>query len=244
MGRLQGKVALVTGGGAGIGLATARAFAREGAQVVICGRNVDTLQTAAETIPGGAITIRADVSRLGDLDRLFDQIGKLDILFCNAGWSDFQPFLTVTEQSFDDHVAANLKATFFSIQKAVRVLKPGASVLITGSVVANKGWPNTNLTAAIKAGQRSLARTLSTELMEYGIRVNTISPGPIDTDFFARHTDDNGVAKKVNLQEINPSKRLGTAEEVAELALFLASDDSAWIIGADYGIDGGASNLT
>lgn len=247
MGRLQGKLALVTGGGAGIGLASAQAFAREGARVAICGRNLETLKAAANMIPGGALTIQADVSRLEDLDRLFatiqDQFGGLDILFCNAGWSQFKPFLSVTEQSFDDHIGANFKSTFFSIQKAVPLLRPGASVLINGSVVAGKGWPNTNITAAIKAAIRSLARTLSAELLDRRIRVNTISPGPIDTEFFGRHSDDDGASKKGLHLKINPSKRLGTAEEVAELALFLASDDSAWVVGADYGIDGGAGNL-
>lgn len=122
-------------------------------------------------------------------------------------------FLSVTEESFDDHIGANFKSTFFSIQKAVPLLRPGASVLINGSVVAGKGWPNTNITAAIKAAIRSLARTLSAELLDRGIRVNTISPGPIDTEFFGRHADDDGAAKKNLHLKINPSKRLGTAEE-------------------------------
>lgn len=247
MGRLQNKIALITGGGSGIGLATARVFAREGATVIICGRTLDTLQTAAATVHGEITTFVADTSRLDDLDRLFkyvgDDFGALDVLFCNAGWSNFQPFDSITEEMFDDHVNGNLKSTFFTIQKAVPILKPGASVLINGSVVANKGWPNTNITAAIKAAQRSLARTLSTELMEQRVRVNTISPGPIDTAFFGHFTDDDGKAKKNNLRNINPTKRLGKAEEVAELALFLASEDSSWILGGDFGIDGGASNL-
>ncbi|PON25214.1 short chain dehydrogenase [Trichoderma gamsii] len=227
MGRLQGKVALVTGGGAGIDLASAQAFAREGARVAICGRNLETLKAAANLILGGAVTIQTDVSRLEDLDRVFAQIqvqfGGLDILFCNAGWSQFKPFLSHPESR------PALTARGFSFDQWLRRGRQR---------VAKHQHHSGHQSSDTKPGC-----TLSAELLDRGIRVNTISPSPIDTEFFGRHADDDGAAKKSLHLNINPSKRLGTAEEVAELALFLASDDSVWVVGADYGIDGGAGNL-
>jgi NAD(P)-dependent dehydrogenase (short-subunit alcohol dehydrogenase family) len=246
--RLNGKKVLITGGTRGIGLAAAQEFHREGARVALCGRDTELLEAARATIGQDGLAFAADVSRSSDLDALFAAVraefGTLDVLFVNAGYSQFEPFEQVTEQTFDDLVAANLKGAFFTIQKALPLLNPGASIILNSSVVGQKGWPGTVVVAAIKAGLRSMARTLSTELLARNIRVNSISPGPIDTYMFARTAgDEMGVAVKSMLAASNPSKRLGTPLEVAKLALYLASDESAFVVGADFGIDGGVGSL-
>ena len=190
MGRLADKNILITGGNSGIGLAAAQEFDREGARVAICGLNERTLQAAKETLGAGSLAVRADVSNLADLDTMFATIkrefGHLDGVFVNAGYSEFLSFEEVTEQSFDKVIAVNFKGAYFTIQKALPLLRQGSSVIINASVGARKGWPTTSTVSTCKAAVVHLARILSAELVDRGIRVNTLSPGPTDTAMFGR----------------------------------------------------------
>src|SRR6516164_1300591 len=186
MGKLTNKNILITGGTRGIGLASAQEFEREGARVVICGTDEKTLKEARSTLGPKALAFRADVSKLSDLDSLYAKIkaefGHLDVVFANAGYSQFGPFEVVEEDTFDDLVAVNLKGVFFTIQKAIPLLKSGSSVIINSSVTVKTAWPTTSMMSAIKSGLYSFARTMSAELADRRIRVNAISPGPTDTE--------------------------------------------------------------
>src|SRR5712691_11722144 len=249
MGKLTGKNILITGGNSGIGLATAQEFAREGARVAICGLNERTLQAAKETLGAGSRAVRADVSKLADLDTMFATIkrefGHLDGLFVNAGYSEFLPFEEVTEQSFDMVIGSNFKGAYFTIQKALPLLRPGSSVVINASVGARKGWPTTSTVSTCKAAVVHLARILSAELIGRGIRVNTLSPGPTDTAMFGRYAgEEQGDAVKGVLAANNPSKRMADPSEIAKLAVYLVSDDSAYVVGADFLIDGGVTAIS
>src|SRR5215813_10358207 len=249
MGRLANKNILITGGNSGIGRAAAQEFDREGARVAICGLNEGTLQATKETLGAGCLAVRADVSNLADLDRLFATIkrefGHLDGVFVNAGYSDFLLFEDVTEQSFDKVIAVNFKGVYFTIQKALPLLRHGSSVIITSSVGARKGWPTTSTVSACKAAVSHLARILSAELVDRGIRVNTLSPGPTDTPMFGRVPGkEQGDALKALLGTNNPSKRIAEPWEIAKLAVYLASDDSAYVVGADFLIDGGIAAIS
>src|SRR5213592_1259566 len=249
MGRLAVKNILITGGNSGIGLAAAQEFDREGARVAICGLNEGSLQAAKETLGPGSLAIRADVSNLTDLDRMFATIkrefGHLDGLFVNAGHSDFRLFEEVTEQSFDKVIAVDFKGVYFTIQKALPLLRQGSSVIITSSVGARKGWPTTSIVSSCKAAVVHLARILSAELVGRGIRVNTLSPGPTDTAMFGRFAgDEQGDAIKEVLGSNNPSKRIAHPLEIAKLAVYLASDDSAYVVGSDFLIDGGVTAIS
>ncbi|MDT3446500.1 MULTISPECIES: SDR family oxidoreductase [unclassified Pseudofrankia] len=249
MGRLAGKNILVTGGSSGIGLATAQEFDREGARVAICGLNEETLKAANETLGAGSLAVRTDVSNLPDLDTMFatikQEFGHLDGVFVNAGHSEFMLFEDVTEQSFDKVVAVDFKGVYFTIQKALPLLRQGSSVIITSSVGARKGWPTTSTVSACKAAVSHLARILSAELLDRGIRVNTLSPGPTDTAMFSRFAgEEQGEAVKDILRTNNPSKRLAEPVEIAKLAVYLASDDSAYVVGADFLIDGGVTAIS
>ena len=249
MGRLADKNILITGGNSGIGLATAQEFDREGARVAICGLNERTLQAAKGMLGAGSLAVRADVSKLADLDTMFATIkrefGHLDGLFVNAGYSEFLPFEEVTEQSFDIVIGSNLKGAYFTIQKALPLLRPGSSVVINASVGARKGWPTTSTVSTCKAAVVHLARILSAELVGRGIRVNTLSPGPTDTAMFSRFAgEERGDAVKGVLATNNPSKRMADPSEIAKLAVYLASDDSAYIVGADFLTDGGVSAIS
>jgi NAD(P)-dependent dehydrogenase (short-subunit alcohol dehydrogenase family) len=249
MGRLTDKNILITGGNSGIGLTTAQEFDREGARVAICGLNERTLQAAKGTLGAGSLAVRADVSKLADLDTMFATIkrefGHLDGLFVNAGYSEFLPFEEVTEQSFDMVIGSNFKGAYFTIQKALPLLRPGSSVVINASVGARKGWPTTSTVSTCKAAVVHLARILSAELVDRGIRVNTLSPGPTDTAMFGRFAgEEQGDAVKGVLATNNPSKRMADPSEIAKLAVYLASDDSAYIVGADFLIDGGVSAIS
>ena len=190
MGRLADKNILITGGNSGIGLAAAQEFDREGARVAICGLNEKTLKAAQETLGAGSLAVRADVSNLADLDAMFTTIkrefGHLDGIFVNAGHSEFLPFEEVTEQSFDRVIGSNFKGAYFTIQKALPLLRQGSSVIINASVTARRGWPTTSTVSPCKAAVVNLARILSSELVDRGIRVNTLSPGPTDTAMFGR----------------------------------------------------------
>ena len=249
MGRLTDKNILITGGNSGIGLATAQEFDREGARVAICGLNERTLQAAKGTLGAGSLAVRADVSKLADLDTMFATIkrefGHLDGLFVNAGYSEFLPFEEVTEQSFDMVIGSNFKGAYFTIQKALPLLRPGSSVVINASVGARKGWPTTSTVSTCKAAVVHLARILSAELVDRGIRVNTLSPGPTDTAMFGRFPgEEQGEAVKDVLRTNNPSKRMADPLEIAKLAVYLASDDSAYVVGADFLIDGGVTAIS
>jgi NAD(P)-dependent dehydrogenase (short-subunit alcohol dehydrogenase family) len=240
---------LITGGNSGIGLATAQEFEREDARVAICGLNEGTLRTAKESLGAGSLAIRADVGNLSELDRLFAAIkrefGHLDGVFVNAGYSEFLPFEDVTEQSFDKVIGSNFKGAYFTIQKALPLLRYGSSVIINGSVGARKGWPTTSTVSSSKAAVVHLARILSAELVDRGIRVNTLSPGPTDTAMFGRFAgEEQGDAVKEVLRISNPSKRMAHPVEIAKLAVYLASDDSAYVVGADFLIDGGVTAIS
>jgi NAD(P)-dependent dehydrogenase (short-subunit alcohol dehydrogenase family) len=244
MGRLADKNILITGGNSGIGLATAQEFDREGARVAICGLNERTLQAAKGTLGAQSLAVRADVSKLADLDTMFATIkrefGHLDGVFVNAGYSEFLPFEDVTEQSFDVVMGSNFKGAYFTIQKALPLLRPGSSVVINASVGARKGWPTTSKAAVVH-----LARILSAELVDRGIRVNSLSPGPTDTAMFGRFAgEEQGDAVKSVLATNNPSKRMADPLEIAKLAVYLASDDSAYVVGADFLIDGGVTAIS
>ena len=249
MAKLTDKNILITGGNSGIGLSTAQEFDREGARVAICGLNERTLQYAKATLGPGSLAIRADVSKLADLDTMLAKIkrefGYLDGLFVNAGYSEFLPFEQVTEKSFDMVVGSNFKGAYFTIQKSLPLLRPGSSVVINASVGARKGWPTTSTISSCKAAVVHLARILSAELVGRGIRVNTLSPGPTDTAMFGRFAgEEQGNAVKVVLATNNPSKRMADPLEIAKLAVYLASDDSVYVVGADFLIDGGVSAIS
>jgi NAD(P)-dependent dehydrogenase (short-subunit alcohol dehydrogenase family) len=211
--------------------------------------NEGTLHATKKTLGPGSLTVRADVSNLADLDAMFATIkrefGHLDGLFVNAGYSEFLPFEEVTEQSFDKVIAVNFKGVYFTIQKALPLLRTGSSVVITSSVGARKGWPTTSTVSTCKAAVNHLARILSAELIGRGIRVNTLSPGPTDTAMFGRFPgDEQGDAVKGVLGTNNPSKRIAAPLEIAKLAVYLASDDSAYVVGADFLIDGGVTAIS
>jgi NAD(P)-dependent dehydrogenase (short-subunit alcohol dehydrogenase family) len=241
--RLANKNILITG------VATAQEFDKQGARVAICGLNEGTLQATKKTLGAGSLTVRADVSNLSDLDTMFATIkrefGHLDGVFVNAGYSEFLPFEEVTEQSFDKVIAVNFKGAYFTIQKALPLLRQGSSVIINASVGARKGWPTTSTVSTCKAAVVHLARILSAELVDRGIRVNTLSPGPTDTSMFGRFPgEEQGEAVKDVLRTNNPSKRMADPLEIAKLAVYLASDDSAYVVGADFLIDGGVTAIS
>ena len=247
--KLNNKVAVITGGNSGIGLATAQAFIQEGATVVIIGRNQQALDEAVQTLGEKAAALQADVANVADLDRVFSviasQYGKIDVLFLNAGVAPFAPLEATDEALFDHIINVNVKGVFFAIQKAAPLLTQGASVVINASVASVVGIPNTSVYSASKAAVRSLARTLSAELVGRGIRVNTVSPGPIQTPLFGKTGLPQEAAEGLGAALIDsvPMKRLGQPEEIAKAVLFLASDDSSYVLGADFAIDGGQTQL-
>lgn len=245
-GKLNNKVALITGGSAGIGLATARLFIAEGATVVITGRNAENLQkAAAET---GAIGIQADAANLADLDRLYktvrEKVGKIDVLVANAAVYVLAPLADFTEEMFDKQSNINFKGTFFTVQKALDHLNDGASVILLSSIANAKGIPNHASYSATKAAIRSLGRSFAAELVGSGIRVNVLTPGPVDTDVFDQATanKEEAAAMKVNFASFTPIKRLGKPEEIAAGALFLATE-ATFMLGAELLIDGGMNSL-
>jgi len=245
MNTLDNKVAVVTGGSSGIGLATAQRFIAEGAQVVVTGRNQEALDAAVSTLGGRATGIRGDVANLDDLDRLFAQVrerfGRIDVLFANAGVAPFVPFRAVTEEHFDRLFNINVRGLFFTVQKALPLLSDGASVILNASVVAQVGLPNTSVYAATKAAVRSLGRTLAAELAPRGIRVNVVSPGLIETPLVGKLglSPEEVEAFGAQVVQQTPLGRLGKAEEIAATVAFLASDDASYFTGADLVADGG-----
>jgi NAD(P)-dependent dehydrogenase (short-subunit alcohol dehydrogenase family) len=243
--KLTGKVAVVTGGNSGIGLATAKRFREEGAKVAISGRDQRTLDEAVKTIGGDVIAVRGDVSRLADLDKLFqtvaDKFGKIDVLFANAGIAKFAPVTDSTEALFDETFDVNVKGVYFTIQKALPLLNDGAAIIINSSVASESGTAGASIYSATKAAIRSFARTLTTELIGRGIRINVVSPGPITTPILGR----SGLPQDVvdgfarDLVAKVPMKRFGRPEEVADTVLFLATPASSYITGIDINVDGG-----
>ena len=242
-------ILIVTGGNSGIGLATAKKFAAQGAKVAVSGRDRKTLDQAAREIGPGTLAVQADVTDLRSLDALFsrvkDMFGSIDVLFVNAGVARFAPVAEVTVEQYDELLDTNLKGSYFTVQKALRLLNPGAAVILTTTAADTLGLPGSSVYAASKAAVRSLARTLSAELIERKVRVNAIAPGPIETPIFGRL----GLAPqaidelaKVILGRV-PAKRLGQTDEIADAVLFLASPGASYIIGVELNVDGGMSQL-
>jgi len=245
----EGKVAVITGGNSGIGLATAKKFAAQGAKVAISGRDRKTLEQAAKEIGPETLAVQGDVTDLSSLDRLFsrvrDRFGSVDALFVNAGVARFAPVAEVTVQQYDELLDTNLKGSYFTVQKALPLLNVGASIILTTTAADTLGLPGSSVYAASKAAVRSLARTLSAELIERKVRVNAIAPGPIETPIFGRlglgpqAVDD---LAKVILGRV-PAKRLGRPDEIADAVLFLASPAASYIVGVELNVDGGMSQL-
>ncbi len=249
MGKLEGKIALITGGDSGIGLATAKEFVNEGAYVFLTARREPELAAAVKEIGRNVTGVHGDVSNLGDLDRLFAQIkqekGKLDIVFANAGVAYLAPFGKITEEHYDSIFNINVKGLLFTVQKALPLLPDGASIILNASIVASKGLSSNSVYSATKAAVRSFARTWTTDLKDRRIRVNAVSPGPIDTpgleDLLA--SSEEGQQSLKMLSDSVPLGRLGTPEEIARAVVFLASDDSSYITGTELFVDGGMAQV-
>ncbi len=248
MSKLSNKVAVITGGSTGIGFATARLFVSEGAKVVITGRTKDTLSAAEKELGPNARAIVSDASSLKDLERTFAEIqklhGRIDVLFVNAGGATFRPIEAEDEEHFDGIMDQNVKSAYFTIQKALPLLQRGSTIVLNTSVVLHKGFPSTSVYSAAKAAVRQIGRTLAAELAERGIRVNTVSPGPIDTPIYDKLGLGEGKQGFVDSMTASvPMKRFGRPEEVAKVALFLGSEDSSYLTGEEILVDGGIANL-
>ena len=249
MSKLNGKVALVTGGNSGIGLATAKHFVGEGAYVYITGRSQTKLDSAVKEIGSNVTAVQVDVTNLKDLDRLYEQIkkekGKLDIIFANAGVFNYAPLESISEEHFDGIFDSNVKGLVFTVQKALPLLPDGASIILNASIVGSKGLASNSVYSASKAAVRSFARTWTTDLKARHIRVNVVSPGPIDTaalrDLYG--STEVGKQRMANISNIVPMGRLGTADEIAKAVIFLASDDSSYITGIELFVDGGTAQV-
>jgi len=249
MKKLDNMVAVITGGNSGIGLATAQEFSNQGAKVVIMGRDATSLAEAKKSINGECLTVQGDVQNLSDLDRLFNEtetaFGSIDTVVANAGGATFQPIGDVTPETFDSQNNTNARGLFFTVQKALPLMNDGGSVILISSVVNMKGFAGTSIYSATKAAVRSFARTMTTELAPRNIRVNVISPGPIETPVFNRvgvpeeHVD----AMKEGFVSIVPLGRIGRPDEIATTASFLASNEASYITGADIAVDGGAAQV-
>jgi NAD(P)-dependent dehydrogenase (short-subunit alcohol dehydrogenase family) len=247
--KLGGKTALITGGNSGIGLATARLFRDEGARIAISGRNPEGLDNARILLGDDALVLASDVSRVDQIELIMSQVGehfgKLDILMVNAAIAQPEPFESVSENTFDATATINFKGAFFTIQKALPLLSDSASIIVTTSISNQMGSPNFSVYAACKAALRNLVQTLGLELINRGVRINAISPGPIDTPMWARFGFPPEITQSIRDDVIakSPMRRYGKTDEVAKVALFLASDDSSYIIGQEIAVDGGMSLL-
>lgn len=248
MGQLEGRIAVVTGGNSGIGLATAKRFAAEGAHVYITGRRQQALDAAADEIGSRVTAVQGDVSRLADLDRLFETVrdahGRIDVLFANAGLAQVEPLGEITEASFDLTFGVNVKGIVFTVQKALPLMGPGASVILTGSTTGTMGTPAFSVYSATKAAIRNLARSWTLDLKGTGIRVNVLSPGATATPGLDGVAEaGGGDALYAGLAEQTPAGRIADAADVAAVALFLASDESAVMAGSEVFADGGMAQV-
>jgi NAD(P)-dependent dehydrogenase (short-subunit alcohol dehydrogenase family) len=249
MARFANKVAVITGGNSGIGLAAAYQFKKEGAAVVISGRDQRTLSEAGSALGKDALAVQADVTVMGDLDRLFAAIkqrfGRIDVLFANAGVAKLSPFESTPESLFDEMVNTNLRGAFFTAQKALPLLTKGGAVIFNTTFFGHIGVAGTSAYSASKAAVRSLTRTLATELLPLGVRVNAVSPGPISTPIYGKLGLPSETVEQIGkaIQEQIPLKRFGMPEEIATAVAFLASDDSSYMTGCELAVDGGRTQL-
>jgi NAD(P)-dependent dehydrogenase (short-subunit alcohol dehydrogenase family) len=249
MGKLDRKIALVTGGNSGIGLATAKQFAQEGAYVFITARRERELADAVDQIGKQAAGVRGDVSNLSDLDRLFAQIerekGRLDVVFANAGIAKYARLGEITEELYDAIFSVNVKGLLFTVQKALPLLSDHASIILNASIVASKGLSSNSVYSATKAAVRSFARTWTTDLKDRRIRVNAVSPGSTDTPGLGELLASGaaGQERRNTISNTIPLGRLGTPDEIARAVVFLASDDSSYITGAELFVDGGFAQV-
>ena len=242
MGKLQGKVAVITGGATGIGFASARLFVKEGAYVFITGRRQKELDEAVKAIGNNVTGVQGDVAKLSDLDRLYETIGKkgrLDIVFANAGFAEFSSLDKITERHFDGLFNTNVKGALFTVQKSLPLLNDGGSIILTGSVAGSKGTPAFGTYGATKAAVRNFVRAWTMELKDRRIRANVLSPGPTDTPAVGPLPPD-AIAR---ILSTIPMGRIGEADEIAKAALFLASDDSSFVTGIELFVDGGRAQV-
>ncbi|MBD2104106.1 SDR family oxidoreductase [Leptolyngbya sp. FACHB-261] len=247
--KLAGKVALVTGGGSGIGLATAKLFRQEGAKVVISGRDRNTLNEAALAIGGDVLALQADVVDLRQIEQLYSEItkefGKIDVLFANAGIAKFATLEAMTETVYDQLFNINVKGLYFTVQKAASHLNDNAAIVLNTSFLGEIGIPGTSALSASKAAVRSMVRTFSAELVSRGIRVNAVSPGAITTPIYGKLDMPQEAVEALaeNIVDQVPMKRFGTSEEIAKAVLFLSTSDSTYVLGTEIAVDGGISQL-
>lgn len=243
-GKLAGKIAVVTGGSAGIGFAAARRFAEEGAHVFITGRRQRELDAAAKAIGPNVTAVKADAASTADIEGLMEAVksikGRIDVLFANAGIYEFTPLGTITEATYNKIFDVNVKGVLFTVQQALPIMSDGGSIILTGSVAGSKGFEAGTVYAATKAAIRSFARSWTMDLKARRIRVNVLSPGPIQTPGFDVFADKD---VKAFMQSLVPLDRLGTVEDVANAALFLASNDSSYVAGIELFVDGGAAQV-
>jgi NAD(P)-dependent dehydrogenase (short-subunit alcohol dehydrogenase family) len=248
-GKLHGKIALITGGNSGIGLATAKQFVNEGAYVFITGRRASQLAAAVEQIGRNVAAVEGDVASLDDLDRLFARIkqdkGRLDIVVANAGIAKFAPLGEITEKLYEEIFNINVKGMLFTVQKALPLMPDGAAIIVLSSIVGSRGLAANSVYSASKAVARSFARTWTTDLKQRGIRVNALSPGPIDTPGLRDLLSSSpvGEERRKAIAATTPLGRLGTPDEIAKAAVFLASDDASYITGVELFVDGGIAQV-
>jgi len=249
MGKLDGKVAVVTGGNSGIGLATAQRFVAEGAYVFITGRRQVELDAALKLIGKNVTGVQGDVSKLADLDRLYAAVkekkGRIDFLFANAGVAEYAPLGTISEEHYDRIFNTNVKGVLFTVQKALPLIRDGGSIILNASIVGSKGLSANSVYSATKAALRSFARTWTTDLKDRRIRVNAVSPGPIETPGLKNLMASTGAGEE-RLKMISgsvPLGRLGTSDEIAKAVVFLASDDSSFVTGIELFVDGGFAQV-
>ncbi len=249
MGKLDGKIAVITGGSTGIGYATAERFVAEGAYVFITGRRQKELDEAAKKIGKNVTAVQADSANLGDLDRLYAQVkaekGRVDVVFANAGGGEYATLEQITEAQFDKTFGSNVKGVVFTVQKALPLMPEGGSVILNASIVSIKGLPALSIYSATKAAVRSFARSWTVDLKDRKIRVNAVSPGPIDTPGLSGLAKDPEQEKqaRAGLAAATVMGRLGTPDEIAKAVVFLASDDSSFVTGIELFVDGGAAQI-
>lgn len=247
--KLEGKIAVITGGNSGIGLATAKRFVTEGAYVFITGRRQKQLDLAVSEIGKNVIGIQSDVSNLADIDKIYntvkDQKNHIDIIFANAGIAQFAPLEKISEEHFDKIFSINVKGLLFTVQKLLPIFQEGGSIILNASIGSSKGVEESSVYSATKAAVRSFARTWTVDLRHRKIRVNAISPGPIDTPIFSNlmQNEEQSEQFKKNIVNTVPMGRMGTPDEVAKVVSFLASDDSSYITGIELFVDGGLAQI-